>query len=67
MPKKELDIENCCCICEKSHAIAGEVAFICSKHGLVKPDAVCKSFLLDPMKLKPKIIYPKESFSPLEL
>ena len=65
--KKELEIENCCGVCEKSRAVAGENMFVCSKHGLVKPEAVCKSFLLDPMKLKPRILYPKESFSPLEL
>ena len=67
MAKKELDIERCCGVCEKSRALSGEVAYICSKHGLVKPNASCKSFSLDPMKLSPRVIYPKESFPPVEL
>lgn len=52
---KASEIEKSCSVCERSRPLKGDEIYICDKYGLVKPDAVCSSFILDTLRLMPTV------------
>lgn len=57
------EIEKSCSICERSRPLVEEKVYLCEKYGLVKPDAVCGGFVLDTLRITPRLRrMPKESF-----
>lgn len=51
---EKYEIERLCAYCEKATKLAGEDYVLCKKRGVVAQGYVCRSFIYDPIKRKPK-------------
>ena len=52
--KKNLDIERVCACCEHAKPLPGQDAVLCDKKGVVSGGFLCRRFIYDPLKRKPK-------------
>lgn len=52
--KKETDIERVCAYCEHAAPLPGQDTVLCDKKGVVNGGYLCRRFVYDPLKRKPK-------------
>lgn len=51
---EKYEITKCCAYCERSTQLANEEYVLCTKKGVVSQSYLCRRFLYDPMKRRPK-------------